>query len=153
MRNLVAEAKRRMRRRRVLVVVLAVLLAGGVAGAAVALTSSSSVQPAAVFQPAAACPITGGYYAYALPQDPAHPPAAGDVATSWGWEPFKHQVKVGDRMRVDGRLWQIAGIAAMPGVGAVGRPFYINGWPLPGQHISGNTSLTLCGRLVFRPVS
>jgi hypothetical protein len=56
-------------------------------------------------------------------------------------------------MRLDGRLWQVTEIAAMPGVEPVGRPFYILSWPMPGQHLPGNTSLTMCGRLVFRPVS
>src|SRR5690242_18317762 len=142
-----AEAKRRMRKRRMLVAVLAVLMLGGAAAAGVTLTSPSGVQPAG------ACPATNGYYAYAIPQDPAHPPAAGDGPTSWGWTPRKHQIKVGDRMRLNGRLWQVTEIAAMPGVEPVGRPFSIISWPMPGQHISGDTSLTMCGRLVFRPVS
>jgi hypothetical protein len=144
---LVAEAKRRMRKRRLLLAVSVLLIAGGVAGAEVALTSSSGVQPAG------ACRVTGGYYAYAVPEDPAHPPAAGDGATSWSWTPRKHQVKAGDRIRLNGRLWQVTEIAAMPGVEPVGRPFAIWGWPMVGQHVSGNTSLTMCGRLVFRPVS
>lgn len=146
---LISEAKRRMRKRRVLVLILAlVLIGGGAAGATVALNGSDAVQPAG------ACPTTGGYYAYALPQDPAHPPGAGSGPTSWGWTPRKHQVKVGDRMRLNGRLWQVTEIAAMPGVEPVGKPFSILGWPQPGtQRVSGNTSLTMCGRLVFRPVS
>ena len=144
---LVAEAKRRMRRRRLLVALLAVLVGGGAAGADVALNSSDAVQAAG------ACPTTHGYYAYAVPQDPAHPPAADSGPMSWGWTPRKRQVEVGDRMRVNGRLWQVTEIAAMPGVEPVGRPFGIVGWPLAGRHVSGDTSLTMCGRLVLRPVS
>jgi hypothetical protein len=144
---LLAEAKRRMRKRRVLLAAFAVLVAGGAAGAATVMTSTSGM-----IQPAGPCPVTGGYYAYAVPEDPAHPPAAGDGPTSWGWTPRKHQVEVGDRMRLAGRLWQVTQIAAMPGVEPVGRPFSISGWPMVGQHVSGNTSLTMCGRLVFRPV-
>jgi hypothetical protein len=143
---LMAEAKRRMRKRRILIATLALLTAGGVAGAAVVLTSSSAVQPAG------ACPVTGGYYAYAVPQDPAHPPAAGSDASNWGWTPRKHQVRVGDRMRLNGHLWQVTEIAAMPGVEPVGRPFAILGWLTVGGHAS-NPSLTMCGRLVFQPVS
>ncbi len=136
-----------MKRRRLVLALVVLLVVGGAAGAAVALTSSSGVQAAG------ACPVTGGYYAYAVPEDPAHPPAAGDGATSWAWTPRRHQVKVGDRLRENGHLWQVTGIAAMPGVEPVGRPFGINGWPMVGQHVSGNASLTLCGRLIFRPVS
>jgi hypothetical protein len=150
---LMAEAKRRMRKRRVLVAVLALLVVGAAAGAAVVMTSSSAVQLAG------ACPTTaGGYYAYAVPQDPAHPPAASSGATSWGWKPIGHQVKVGDRMLVSGRVWQVTGIAAMPGVEPVGRPFSILGWqpPLLNGPASGGprpqASLTFCGRLMFRPV-
>jgi hypothetical protein len=40
----------------------------------------------------------------------------------------------------------------MPGVEPIGRPFGILGWPMEGRHVSGNTSLTMCGRLVLRPV-
>ncbi|HEY7422267.1 MAG TPA: hypothetical protein VH541_09660 [Gaiellaceae bacterium] len=155
---LMAEAKRRMRKRRVLIAVLTVLVVGGAAGAAEVVTSSSGIRPAG------ACPVTGGYYAYAVPEDPAHPAAAGDGPTSWAWTPRKHQVKVGDRLRENGRLWEVTEIAAMPGVEPVGRPFGIIGWPgirfhrvagklVPYQPVSGNTSLTMCGRLVFRPVS
>lgn len=146
---LMAEAKRRARQRRVLIVALIVLTAGGAWAGVVALNSSSAVQPAAP------CPVTGGYYAYAVPDDPAHPPTAGSGPTSWGWTPRKHQVQAGDRMRLNGRLWQVTEIAAMPGVEPVGRPFAIVGWPpiQQHQHWSGNASLTMCGRLVFRPVS
>lgn len=144
----IAGAKRAAKEHRVLLAVaLVVLWGGGVAGGVVALNSVSAVQPAG------ACPITGGYYAYAVPDDPAHPPAAGSGATSWGWTPRKHQVRVGDRMRLNGRLWRVTEIAAMPGVEPVGRPFHIIYWPMPGQHVSANTSLTMCGRLVFRPDS
>jgi len=130
--------------------------AGGVVGGVVALNGLSDVVPAG------ACPVTGGYYAYAVPDDPAHPPAAGSGAPSWGWMPRKHQVEIGDRMRLNGRLWQVTEIAVMPGVEPVGRPFYIISWPLPrlrrvnGKLVplrrTGNYSLTMCGRLVFRPV-
>ena len=147
-----------MRKRRLLVALLAVLMVGGAAGVAVELTSSSAVQLAGP------CPVTGGYYAYAVPQDPAHPPAAGAGATSWAWTPREHQVKVGDRLRENGRLWQVTGIAAMPGVGRVGGPFGIEGWPpirfprvsgklVPIRRTPGNYSLTMCGRLIFQPVS
>jgi hypothetical protein len=137
----------------VLVAFLALLILGGAVGAAVVMTSPSAVQPAR------ACPTTaGGYYAYAVPQDPAHPPAAGSSATSWGWKPINHQVKIGDRMLVSGRIWRVTGIAAMPGVEPVGRPFSIIGWqpPLLSRAASGGpsqqASLTFCGRLMFRPV-
>lgn len=143
---LMAEARRRTRKRRMLVAALAALAAGGAAVAAAALTSTSRVQPAAD------CPVTGGYYAYAVPQDPARPPAADSGATSWGWTPRKYQVRVGDRMRLNGHLWQVTEIAAMPGVEPVGRPFAILGWLTVGQPVS-NPSLTLCGRLVFQRVS
>jgi hypothetical protein len=51
-------------------------------------------------------------------------------------------------MRLHGGLWQVTEIAAMPGVEPVGRPFGILGWQPP----TANASLTMCGRLVFRPV-
>jgi hypothetical protein len=154
---LIAEAKRRARQRRFLLTLILLALGGGAAAAAVTLNSAEVVQPGG------ACPVTGGYYAYAVPDNPAHPPAAGSGAGSWGWTPRKHQVKVGDRMRLNGRLWQVTEIAAMPGVEPVGRPFAILSWPLPrmrrvnGKFVPvrrhGNYSLTMCGRLVFRPVS
>lgn len=154
----IAGAKRVGREHPILIATFVALVGGGAAGATVVLNSAAGVQPAA------ACPITTGYYAYAAPQDPAHPPAAGSGPTSWGWTPRKHQVKVGDRMRLNGRLWQVTEIAAMPGVERVGRPFGIIGWPgirsrrvsgklVPVRRASGNTSLTMCGRLVFRAVS
>jgi hypothetical protein len=61
---LLPEAKRRMRNRRVQIAVLAVLIAGSAAGAEQVLASSSAVQPAG------ACPVTGGYYAYVVPGRP-----------------------------------------------------------------------------------
>jgi hypothetical protein len=151
--------RKRMVRQRPLLIAAAVVLVfgGGIVGAVVALNSSSDVVPAG------ACPVTGGYYAYAVPQDPAHPPAAGSSAPSWGWTPRKHQIKVGDRMRIDGRMWRVTEIAAMPGVEPVGRPFGIEAWPpirihrVNGKAVvvppkPGNYSLTMCGRLVFQPV-
>jgi hypothetical protein len=144
----IAGAKRAGRQHPILIAAaVLVLWGGGVAGWVAGLNSASDVQAAG------RCPVTGGYYAYAVPDDPAHPPAAGSGATSWGWTPRKHQVRIGDRMRLNGRLWQVTEIATMPGVEPVGRPFYIISWPMPGQHLPGNTSLTMCGRLVFRPVS
>ena len=148
--TLVAEAKRRMRKRRVLTAVLAVLIGGGAAGAAVALNSSSALQPAA------ACRGWTHYYAYAVPQDPTHPPAAGSGATSWGWMARRHPLKAGDRISLRGQPWQVTGITAMPGVEPVCRPFGITGWPpvsLGGQHNYGDTSMVLGGRLILRPVN
>jgi hypothetical protein len=146
---LMAEAKRRMRKRRVLIAAVAVLIGGGAAGAGVALTSSGPVQSVS-----GACGRWTGYYAYAVPQDMTHPAAAGSGATSWAWIPRKHALRVGDRFRLGPhqRLWQVTGIAAMPGVEPVCRPFGIYGWPMPGQHVSGNTSMVLGGRLVLQPV-
>ncbi len=156
--SVIAGAKRVVRQHPVVVAAAVVVVwGGGVASAVVALNSVSDVRPAA------ACPVTGGYYAYAVPDDPAHPPAAGSGASSWGWTPRKHQVKAGDRMRLNGRLWLVTEIATMPGVERVGRPFGIIGWPMPRMRrvngklvpvrLSGNHSLTMCGRLVFRPIS
>ena len=123
-----------------------------------ALNSVSDVQLAGP------CPATGGYYAYAIPQNPANPPADASGPASWGWTPRKHQVKVGDRMRLNGQLWQVTGIAAMPGVEPIGRPFAIIGWPMPRmrrvsgklvpvRRAPGNYSLAMCGRLIFRPAT
>jgi hypothetical protein len=78
--------------------------------------------------------------------------------------PEEHQVKVGDRLRENGSLWQVPGIAAMPGVEPVGRPFGIVGWPMihfkrisgklvPIRRAPGNYSLTMCGRLILQRVS
>jgi hypothetical protein len=145
---LIAEAKRRMRKRRVLVAAFVVLVVAGAAGVTMVLNSTTFVQRAG------SCPVTGGYYAYAVPPDPAHPPAASSGAAGWGWTPRKRQVKIGDRMRLNGQLWQVTKIAAMPGVEPIGRRFAILGWPQPlQQKVSGDTSLTMCGRLIFRPVS
>jgi hypothetical protein len=147
---LMVEAKRRMRKRRVLVAALAVLIGGGAASAGVVLTSSSPVQAVS-----GACGAWTGYYAYAVPQDLRHPAAAGSGSTSWGWIPRKHALTVGEQFRIGphGRLWQVNGITAMPGVEPVCRPFAISGWPLPGQRVSGNTSMVLGGRLVLQPAS
>jgi hypothetical protein len=158
LRPVITWATRRATQHPVLVAAAVLVVGGGAAGAAVGLNSSSAVQPAG------GCPVTGGYYAYAVPQDPAHPPAAGSGPTSWGWTPRNHQVRVGDRMRLNGRLWRVTEIASMPGVEPVGRRFAIIGWPgirlhrvsgklVPVPTATGNTSLTMCGRLVFRPAS
>ncbi len=144
--SLIARARRASQQHPVLVAVVVIVVVGGAAGATVALNSSSAVQSAT------ACPVTGGYYAYAIPQDPAHPPAAGSDATNWRWTPRAQQVKVGDRIRLNGQLWQVTQIVTMPGVEPVGRPFAIVGWLAVGRHLS-NPSLTMCGRLVFRPVN
>jgi hypothetical protein len=126
LRPVIDGAKRAARQHPILIAAAALVLwGGGVAGGVAALNSVSDVQAAGT------CPVTGGYYAYAIPENPAHPPAAGSSAPSWGWTPRKHQVKVGDRMRLNGRLWQVTEIAAMPGVEPVGRPFSIISWPLP----------------------
>jgi hypothetical protein len=140
-----------MRKRRLLILALAVLIGGGAAGAAVALRPSSAVRAASV------CRGWTHYYAYAVPQDPAHAPAAGSGATNWMWTPRRHPVKVGDRMRVRGQLWQVTEIAAMSGAEPVCRPFGIVGWPpvnVSGQQkLYGNTSMILGGRLILRPAS
>jgi hypothetical protein len=156
--RLIAWAKRAVRQHPILIAAAVVLVVGGPAGAAVALSSPSNV-----VQPAGACHVHGGYYAYAVPDNPANPPAAGSGAPSWAWTPRKHQVKVGERMRLNGRVWQVTGIAAMPGVEPVGRPFFIDMWPpirihrVNGKAVvvrpkPGNYSLTMCGRLIFRPI-
>lgn len=131
----IARAKRVARQHPVLIAAALV----GAGGAAVTLTSSSA------FQPAAACRGWKGYYAYAVPQDPAHAPAPGAGATSWGWTPRKYPVKVADRINVNGHLWQVTKIAAMPGVEPMCRPFGIIGW-------NGSGSMVLGGRLVLRRV-
>jgi hypothetical protein len=124
-----------------------VLWAGGVAGGVVALNSVSAVQP-----PAATCPAPGPpYYAYAVPQDPAHPPAAGSGASSWGWQPYIHPLKVGNWVRgMDGHMWKVTGIVAMPGVEPVCRALGIIG--LGSANSPFNKGLVMAGRLVLRPV-
>jgi hypothetical protein len=143
---MIGRAKRAAQQHPVIIAAAVIVVAGGAAGATVAFNSSGAVQPAAP------CPVTGGYYAYAIPQDPADPPAAGSDATNWRWTPRGQQVKVGDQMRLNGRLWQVTQVVTMPGVEPVGRPFAIVGWLTVGRHVS-NPSLTMCGRLVFRPVN
>jgi hypothetical protein len=145
---LMAEAKRRMRKRRVLVAVLAVLIGGGVVGAAVGLTSSSAVQPAG------RCKAGGYQYAYAVPPDPQHPPAAGSGATSWGWQPHLHPLKVGNWVRgMDGHMWKVTAITTVPGVEPLCRPFAILGWPQAGgEPVYGHGALVMAGRLVLQPV-
>jgi hypothetical protein len=156
--RVIAGAKRAARQHPILIgAVVVVVWVGGVTGGVIALNSLNDVAPAG------ACHVHGGYYTYAVPTDPAHPPAAWSGAPSWGWTPRKHQVKVGDRMRLHGRMWQVTGIAAMPGVEPVGRPFGIAGWPpirinpVNGKAVvppmgPGNYSLTMCGRLIFSAV-
>ncbi len=105
-----------------------------------ALNSSSAV-------PAAACPAPGPpYYAYAVPSDPLHPPAAGSGPTSWGWVPRVHPIKIGDRLRLGKHLWQVTGITTMPGVEATCRPFGIAGLPVNSPF---NKGLIMAGRLVL----
>jgi hypothetical protein len=129
-----------------LATVLVVLVAA--VGAAVAL------KPSGVIQAAGACPVNpGGYYAYATPDDPMNPPAASSPAGSWSWTPSKRRVSVGERWKLNGRLWRVTQIAAMPGVEPIGGSFGINGWPLAGERIAGNSSLIMCGRLVLSPIS
>lgn len=135
---LMAEAKRRMQKRRVLLGVLAVLIVAGTAGAAVALSQSNG------FRAAAACPGAGARV-YAVPSNPAHPstapawPPGGN--DDWGWMVRQHAVKVGSRIHlsVNGPLWQVTAIAALPGDC---KPFLIQ---------SGPGGL-LAGRLALQPV-
>ena len=149
--RVIAGARNALRQHPILIAAAAVVGVGGggAAGVAATRTSSSAVQPAA------ACGGWTGYYAYAVPEDPAHPPAAGGGATSWGWMPRRPALKVGNRIRLrpDGPLWQITRIAAMPGVEPLCHAFGIVGWPLAGQQISGNTSMVLGGRLIVRPAN
>jgi hypothetical protein len=140
-------AKRAAKQHPVLIAAAVVVLcAGGVAGGVVALNSVSAVQPAA------ACPTPGPpYYAYAVPQDPAHPPAAGSGASSWGWQPHLHPLTVGNWVRgMDGHMWKVTGIVTMPGVEPVCRPFAIIG--LGSASSPFNKGLVMAGRLVLRPV-
>lgn len=62
--------------------------------------------------------------------------------------PRLHPVRVGDRIRVDGRLWQVTGIMTMPGVEPMCRAFGILGLPV---HSPFEKGLVLAGRLVLRP--
>jgi hypothetical protein len=119
---------------------------GGIAGGIVAL------KPATAVQPAAACPAPGPpYYAYAVPPDPAHPPAAGSGASSWGWQPHIRPLKVGNWVRgMDGHVWKVTGIVTMPGVEPVCRPFGIIG--LGSANSPFNKGLVMAGRLVLQPV-
>jgi hypothetical protein len=122
----------------------AFVVAAGGAGAAVALSSSSAVRPAA------ACPAPGPpYYAYAVPSDPAHPPAAGSDAPSWGWMPRIHPLQVGNWIRVNGHMWRVTEVAAMPGVEPACRAFGILGLPPRSPFGKG---LVMAGRLVLQPV-
>lgn len=143
----VAGVKRAVRRRPVLIAAsVLVLWAGGVAGGVVVLNSVSDVQAAA------ACPAPGPpYYAYAVPPDPAHPPAAGSGATSWGWQPHLHPLKVGNWVKgMDGHMWKVTGIVTMPGVEPVCGPFAIVG--LASARSPFNKGLVMAGRLVLQPV-
>lgn len=140
----IARAKRAARQHPVLIAAAVVVVGGGAAGAAVALNAPNAVRAAA------ACAAPGPpYYAYAVPPDPAHPPAAASGPTSWGWMPRMHPVKVGDRIRVSGRLWQVTEIATMPGVEPLCRPFGIVGVSVGSPFEEG---LIMAGRLVLRPV-
>jgi hypothetical protein len=123
-----------------------VLLGGGVAAGVVAFNAVSNVRPAA------ACPAPGPpYYAYAVPSDPAHPPAAGSGPTSWGWQPHIHPLTAGTWVRGDGgHMWKVTGIVTMPGVEAVCRPFAIIG--LGSAHSPFNKGLVMAGRLVLQPI-
>lgn len=141
----IAGARRVVRQHPVRVAAAVVVVwGGGVAGGVVALSSESVVQPAA------ACPATGGFYA--VPDNPAHPPAGDSGASSWGWMGRHRRVKVGDRMRLNGRLWQVTGIVTMPGVEPVGRQFSIASIAV-GDTFTATTPQIMCGRLIFRAVS
>jgi len=140
-------AKRAAKQHPVLIAAAVVVLCGGgVAGGIVALNAVSAVQAAA------ACPAPGPpYYAYAVPPDPAHPPAAGSGASSWGWQPHIHPLKVGNWVRgMDGHPWKVTGIVTMPGVEPVCRPFGIIG--LGSANSPFHKGLVMAGRLVLRPV-
>jgi hypothetical protein len=103
-----------MRKRRVLFALLAVLIVGGAASAGV------SLYPSGGFRAAASCPGVGSRM-YAVPSDPAHPssnpawPPGGN--DDWGWMYRPHALKLGDRIHlsVNGPLWQVTAIAALPG--------------------------------------
>jgi hypothetical protein len=143
----IAGAKRVVRQHRVVsAVAVLVLVGGGVAGGVAAFNSVSNVRPAA------ACPAPGPpYYAYAVPPDPAHPPAAGSGPTSWGWQPHIRPLKVGNWVRgMGGHMWKVTGIVTMPGVEPVCRPFAIVG--LSSANSPFNKGLVMAGRLVLQPV-
>jgi hypothetical protein len=143
----IAGAKRAVGQHRLLIAAaVLVLWGGGVAGGVVALNSVSDVQSAAT------CSAPGPpYYAYAVPPDPAHPPAAGSGPTSWGWQPHIHPLKAGNWIRGDGgHMWKVTGIVTMPGVEAVCRPFAIVG--LGSAYSPFNKGLVMAGRLVLQPV-
>lgn len=127
----------------------AALLAALVAGAVAAVMANTG---GAAVQAAAACSAPGPpCYAYAVPPDPAHPPAAGSGATSWGWQPHIHPLKVGNWVRgMDGHMWKVTGIVTMPGVEAVCRPFGIIG--LGSVNSPFNKGLVMAGRLVLQSV-
>src|SRR5205085_2730316 len=126
-----------------LIVVLAVLIVGGAAGAAVALNSPSG------FQAAAPCPGAGARV-YAVPSNPAHPstapawPPGGN--DDWGWMARRHALTVGDpiRLSVNGPLWEVTAIGALPGDC---KPFLMIGGL--GDRLPGGT---LAGRLVLQQV-
>ena len=143
----IAGAKRVVRQHPILVAAAVIVVwAGGVAGGVVALTSESDVQAAA------ACPAPGPpYYAYAVPPDPADPPAAGSGPTSWAWQAHIHPLKVGNWVRgMHGGMWKVTGIVTMPGVEPVCRPFAIIG--LGSVNSPFNKGLVMAGRLVLQPV-
>jgi hypothetical protein len=133
-------AKRAAKQHPVLIAAAVVVLwGGGVAGGVAALNSLSA------FQAAAVCPAASAYvyevpgYPAQVPSAPAWPPGK---AYGWGWMPRRHALKVGNRLRLSGRLWQVSAIAALP------RDCKFFG-------VSGHASPpggTLAGRLVLRPV-
>src|SRR6059058_5850656 len=140
---LMAESRRRMRKRRVVIAVLAVLIVGGAAGAAVAF------YPSRGFRAAAPCPGAGARV-YAVPSNPAHPstapawpPGAND---DWGWMVRRHALNVGDRIHlsVNGPLWQVTAIGALPGDC---KPFIV--MPPFGSRLAGGS---LAGRLILQQV-
>jgi hypothetical protein len=143
----IAGDKRALRQHPLLIgIALVVICGGGVAGGVLALNSVSDVQAAA------ACPAPGPpYYAYAIPPDPAHPPAAGSGATSWGWQPHLRPLKVGNWVKgMDGHKWKVTGVVTMPGVEPVCRPFGIVG--LGSVNSPFGKGLVMAGRLVLQPV-
>lgn len=133
---LLAGAKRAAERHRVLLAAAAVAMGGGAAAAALALTSSSSFQAAAVCEGASTYVYEVPSYPNRTPTAPAWPPGGNDY---WGWMPRTHALRVGDRLRVNGALWQVAAIAALPGEC---KYFGVIGSPLGGG--------SLAGRLILR---